>query len=189
MVALSRFIDFMAPVNLIILKVTLLKKGDTKAFKYIFEYYFEKLVGYSYKITKDKDVSKDIVQELFIKVWKNKSKIKEEFIEPYLYKSTYNSSLNYIRNQKKFEQIIPYSKVDSVLINEDNSFIKEDKRMDLLKSAISQLPRRCKEIFLKTKLQNLSYKQTAIDLNISEKTVERQVSIALKKIRTFINNF
>jgi len=162
------------------------KKGNVSAFKIVFENYFERLVNYAYTYTKNLDASKDIVQEVFMKVWDKRRSIRPETFHSYLYRATHNKTLNYLRNNKK---VIPLEMLQDKLqeIENDEAVYQRDNDSKQLRKAIESLPRKCKEVFLKTKIEGLTYSQTAQELNLSVKTVERQVGIGFKKIRKFFD--
>ena len=162
------------------------QKGDVAAFKIVFENYFERLVNYSNGYTKNHDASKDIVQEVFMKVWDKRRSIKSESFHSYLYRATHNKTLNYLRDNKK---VIPMELLNDNLhgIDNEETGYHEDEKPTQLLEAIESLPTKCKEIFIKTKLDGLTYRQTAMELGLSEKTVERQVGIGFKKIRKYFD--
>jgi len=160
------------------------QKGDVAAFKIVFENYFERLVNYSNTYTENIDASKDIVQEVFMKVWDKRRSIRPETFHSYLYRATHNKTLNYLRDNKK---VIPIAMLEDKPEDTHEELDNQGQNAIQLRKAIENLPRKCKEIFIKTKIQGLTYRQTAQELNLSEKTIERQVGIGFKKIRKYFD--
>ena len=82
--------------------INALKKGDESAYSFLVTFYHKKLCVYALSLTNDNDLAEDIVQNVFISVWKNRFKLKENFVvKSYLYKSVYNEFIDQYRKQKK----------------------------------------------------------------------------------------
>lgn len=134
---------------------------------------------FALRIIGDVDDSNDVVQSVFLKTW---NKITEgdcpENLKTYLYTAVRNASLKFIETKARYEveAVESYPEVTDVSI--DTS--ERDAR---LWRAIESLPERCREIFLMCKRDGLSYRQVAEELSITEKTVENQMSKALKSLR------
>ena len=163
------------------------KKGDL-FLKYIFDKYYMELCKLSFKYVGRTEIAEDIVQEVFISIWNKRNTLNYTGpIKPCFIRSTINSSINYIKSK--------YAKQDKVDENEAKSnsgvYNQHDevvvKELDqILKIAIEQLPDKCRTIFTLSRYSGLSYNEIAVQLNISIKTVETQMSIALKKIQGFL---
>ncbi|WP_223551637.1 RNA polymerase sigma factor [Aestuariivivens sp. NBU2969] len=166
------------------------KNGSTLAFKILFEKYHVELTAFINSYTNDEALSKDIVQESFVKLWDARANIKSEnSISAYLYKIGYYIFIdNYRKNKKESEMIdsLTYKALSS--FEETDTIYLKEQRLKKIYSAIENLPPRCKEIFKMSKLQGYKYYEIAKMLKITEKAVESQMSIAFKKIRSEINN-
>ena len=148
-------------------------------FRRIFEAHFTPLVKYSFGITQDKEQSKDIVQSFFIQIWKQYSPEQFHSFEAFAFSSVRNKSLTWLRDQKKFVGDLPEMPAPfQGPIEHDQEYPKY-----LLESAILSLPDKCKEVFVLSKLDGLTYPEIAVVLDLSVKTVERQISIGLSKLR------
>lgn len=164
---------------------------NLREFRLLFECHYTPLVSTSYGITKNKEQSKDIVQNFFVYIWQSASLDKIQNFEAFAYSSVRNKSLNFLRDDKKFARELPELAIHDREINSHPDYARY-----LLAAAIRQLPKKCKEIFLLTKEEGLTYEEVAQTLNLSIKTVERQMSIGLKKLResltphkeVFLNN-
>lgn len=166
-----------------------LSKGDEKAYQYLFSEYYDWLCNYVYNLCNDRALSEDIVQDSLIRFWKKrKSIIITTSLKNYLFKTCHNQFLQHIRNEKiKYEALdkIRWDVISEVTLEYDlNSF-----KMDKLNKLINQLPPRCKEIFIQNKIEKRKYKEIALDMGISVKTVENQMSKALNFLRMNATTF
>lgn len=158
------------------------EKQDIDNFKKLFFQYHTALCSFSYKIVNDRHAANDIVQDVFIGVWKNRGTL--DWTTPmksYLFKSTSNRSISWLEKSKKTVSIQSLKVEPSVPNIEKAVLAKEVKAK--IKGAVEKLPPKCKTIFILSRYQNLKYKQIAEYLDISIKTVENQMGIALSRIR------
>ena len=135
--------------------------------------------------TKNRELTEEIVSDVFINLWRRRKNLEDvSNLKLYVYVSAKNIAFNYLKKLHR-ENL---TDLDSVEIELEDPFADPGaalvtREMNLkLKNAINDLPPRCKLIFTLVKEDGLSYKQTAELLNISESTVDNQLSIALKKI-------
>ena len=162
---------------------------DKISYKSIFSNYYSGLVKYATRLLKDKIVAEDIVQELFIEIWVKRDKLSiNTSLKSYLYTSIKNDCLDYLKSKIKRTITEPLS--ENLLIDgSDNSNIMDVENIKLyIQKAQEKLPEKCSIIFHLSKNCGLSHKEISDKLNISKRTVEKQVSIALKKIREYIND-
>jgi RNA polymerase sigma-70 factor (ECF subfamily) len=166
--------------------VALLKADDHVAFTEIFERYFALVVNFTSKRLHDLHASEDIVQEVFVRLWNNR----EDFVlnaslGSYLHRSALNRMLNYLKHED-----IKDAHIDSL-----RSFIKAgtegtDHRArssyleQIIQREINFLPPKTKEVFELRRKQQLSNREIAETLTISEQTVETHMKKALKHLRT-----
>lgn len=128
-------------------------------------------------IVNDTEGAKDIVQDVFVKLWDLRESLHTESIKSYLYSATTNKSLNYLEKKKKTKKLSDL-KIDSWQTTTDLSNIRELENM--INMAMDKLPQKCKVIFILNRFEGLRYKQIAEILNISPKTVENQMGKALR---------
>lgn len=158
-------------------------------FKLVFNQLYGPLLAYTKTLTNNHDQAKDIVQNCFIKLWqKRPDLIDSQTLKRYLFTTAYNSFIDlYRKNQRKnkiFDEL-KYNMAKESLM-EIESYV--DHRIKKLKLVIDELPPKCREILLLNKRDGLKYKEIALRLNVSEKTVESQMRIAFKKIREEFKN-
>ena len=100
--------------------INALKKGDSKAYTFLVNNYHHRLCVYAFTLSNDHDLSEDIVQNVFMSVWKNKHKLKDDFtIKSYLYKSVYNEFIDQYRKQKSVLALEKKHIDDEAILNAD----------------------------------------------------------------------
>jgi RNA polymerase sigma-70 factor (ECF subfamily) len=162
-----------------------LKRRDEGSFAIFFETYYRPLVAYITQYTNDFDEAEDIAQNCFVAIWEKRKKLDiNTSLKSYLYGAAYNLFIDKYRKNKKMNDYIEnikHSTLQEIFINEpDDSLAKQLKFLD---KTISELPEKCRRIFIMSKKDGKSYKEIAEQLEISVKTVEAQIRIALIKIR------
>ena len=166
--------------------------GEFVLFQKLFEDYFRSLVTYSYRYVNDWSVGEDIVQDVFMALWINRDKIDfEEPIKPYLYRATYNRSINYLNSVSVQRRVDHADMLDELIDREilsynqhDNLLLKEIE--EEITSFVGTLPEQRKRVFLLSREENLKNKEIALRLNIGEKAVEKHITKALSDIRTHL---
>jgi len=156
-----------------------------KNYEKLYRDHAEKIANYLYYKFGDMEKAKDVVQESFAKLWVNCSKIIFENAKSFLYKIANNISINDYNHQKV---ILKYkSRPQNKITNESPDFQMEEKEfMDKLNQAIANLKEGQREVFLLSRIEKNTYNEIAELLNISVKTVERRMHLALKILRTKI---
>ncbi|WP_234998092.1 RNA polymerase sigma factor [Parabacteroides sp. Marseille-P3160] len=156
-------------------------------FKEIYNAYFDPLCKYLNFYTKDQQTIEDIVQEVFLRLWENKEVIKVSHFKGYLFRSARNKILNYHRDEiNRYKILEEWFESQLIENQEEEERFQIEELIQTLLDAIAALPPQCRDIFLLSKSDNLTYKQIAEQKQISVKTVENQVGIALKKIRDYM---
>ena len=155
-------------------------------FEILFNDHYSRLCAYAYNFLKEQEGSEEVVQEVFFKLWVNRTDIViQTSMESYLYRSVRNASLNLIKHiniREKYKQhnqeAITYSE------QEDRDPVNASELELKIRSSIDQLPEQRKKIFILSRYEQLKYKEIAEQLGISVKTVENQMGKALKFLRT-----
>jgi len=166
--------------------------GDIDSFKYFFDRYYNDLCNFVHVYLHDQSLSEEIVQDIFVYFWENKEKIQiNTSVRSFLFSASKFRSLNLLRDTKTQKRIIEeIGKNKSQLPYEDEeSHFDADEFKKILNAAVDQLAPKCREIFLLSKYEELSNKEIAEQLGISVKTVESQMTIALKKLREYLLPF
>ncbi|MBT1704693.1 RNA polymerase sigma-70 factor [Chryseosolibacter indicus] len=159
-------------------------------FDTLFLKYHRELLNLAYNIVRDRDIAKDVVQEVFTSLWKNRHSIQfGEQIKNYLFKATSHTSLNALRKLKTSYKLDDYQEI-SMLIAPSGPESPAYGELELrVRQAIDRLPPQCKTIFLLSRHEGLKYQEIAETLGLSVKTVESQMGIALEKLRQDLKPF
>lgn len=160
-------------------------------FRHLFHAYYAKLHRYAFTILKDNHRAEDIVQNVFLKLWKNRDDILiGDKIGSYLYTTTYHFSLNYIRNHKVREQYMREAAgIANPPVDDVNEGIAASELSVHIHTVIEKLPARCRTVFLKSRVEGKKYAEIAAEMNISVKTVEVQIGKALKIFRKELKDY
>ena len=149
----------------------------------LFNNHYTELCRKAYRIVNNKEISEDIVQDVFFKLWDKKEKIDiKTSLKAYLNRMVFNESISFLRKNKEtfeFSDVIEQTETNP----EPENKIEQEELKSIINSAINELPPRCKTIFLLSRIEALTYKQIAEQLEISVKTVENQMGKALKTLR------
>lgn len=154
--------------------------GDENAYYQIFEMHWERLYSISFKIIEEKEAAKDVVQDIFLKLWENRASKSIDNLEHYLARAAKFASLNNLRNNH-FKHATEIDNSIRAVETENNLEYKELE--DQVELAISNLPLKCQEVFRLSRQQGLSNDEIAIKLDLSKRTVETHISNALKQLR------
>ena len=156
-----------------------------KDFKMIYDEHFDDLRRYLIYRSGDQDLSGDIAQNVFMKVWTKKIEIASGNIKSLLFKMATDEFISHIR-RKKVEKEYTES-IDLRLIREpDNNDDFLEKKV-LFQKALNQLPEKQKTALLMNKMQGLTYKEIAEVLNLSQKAIEKRIGLALKALKQNLN--
>jgi RNA polymerase sigma-70 factor (ECF subfamily) len=155
----------------------------------LFNQYNTALCSYAYRILNDSNEAEEIVHVTFCKIWDNRKSIEiSESLNAYLYKSVYNNSLTQLRKRRQYAKYVDNGLVDlyfNRIVQNPHAEMKliDSESRKIILAAINELPERCRDVFIKCKIDGLTYPKAAEKLGISVKTVEAQMSIALKRLR------
>ena len=170
--------------------IELLQTDSDKAIDLIFRQYYKICHLSAIRIVKDEHIAEDIVQEVFLELWKKRGRhIINTALKAYLRRSVVNRSLNYIRDLKiKFDE---EDKIPNISSKEQGALkgLETDELEVKINEAINKLPERCRVVFTLSRFEDMSYQQIADELHISIKTVENQISKALKLLRVAIKPY
>ena len=168
-----------------ILLLKLIKQGDQIAFKHLFYQYVDSLERFITYYLHDQEKSQEIVLDIFAYIWENRMQFEIKLtLKAYLFQAARNQAFTYIRDKK-----IPVylEELHQWEVGTDyNSELEVKELHQLIQEAVCLLPEKCREIFEKSRSENLTHREIAEQLHISEKTVEGQITIALRKIRAYL---
>lgn len=161
-----------------------IQSGNSHVFEALYKEYYPKLCAFLMGYTDDSNIVEDVVQDVFIKIWKKRKKLNiNTSITGYIYKTAYNELMQNHRHLKKNNEMLS-AYYYTALVNaiETKKDLKK-KQLEDLNMCIEDLPERCKHVFIENKISGLKYKEVADKFNISLKTVEGHISRAIKMLK------
>ncbi len=168
-----------------------LKQGEESAYELLFNEFYRVLTVYANKYVRDIETAKEIVQDLFVHLYEKRENLDiNSSLKSYLFRSTHNRCINYINAQKIRIQHAEYvfktaDATEDILEQEVNKTELEQA----LFTAINQLPPKCQSIFKMNRFEGLSNTEIAEKLKLSKRTVETQISKALRILRIKIEPY
>jgi len=168
-----------------------LKNNDKSAFTVIFTRYYQDLVRFSFRFTKNSDTSEEIVQELFVKLWEERNSLTlHSSLKSYLLKSVQNRSIDWLRHLK-----IQYKYASDVLDNPilsendiENYILHSELELNLFR-ALNKIPAQNAEVFRLSRIESLNHHEIAQKLGVSVRTVEVRMAKALSLLREELIDF
>lgn len=172
-------------INDDILLIKLIQCGDEKAFNLIFDTYFIPMCRFGYIYLNCQEEAEEVALDIFIHLWEKRMLLDIRLsLKSYLFQSVRNRCFNIIRDRRK-----TYSLEDiGDLRQEEYPFLEMEDLNRLIEEAILSLPAKCQEVFRRSRDKQQTYQEIAADMNISVKTVEVQMSKALKRIKDYLGD-
>ena len=161
----------------------LLSTDAEKAFEWLFRRYFSELCQVVYRVAHDEHLAQDLVQEVLYELWRKREKLTISIsLRAYLKRAVLNRTLNHLRDNRQWssEERMPEIAVEE---SDPVDMLRSEELQKLVDAAIDELPEKCRMVFVLSRYEELSYRDIATELGIAEKTVENQVSKALKYLR------
>lgn len=159
-------------------------EGDEKAFEMLFHAYYANLCRFATGIISDDETAEEIVQDLFVKIWEKRTQLSiDSSIKNYFYRAVKNQCINFIEHNNIVAQHISSRQPEKEMeIQPDEHFLAAELAQKIEES-IASLPEKRREIFRLSREEGLKYREIAKKLNISTKTVEAQMGLAIKTLR------
>lgn len=168
-----------------------LKLGDKKAFLFLFNKYYKDLVLFGGNFLPEKCLCEDIVQTVYLKLWKDRENLEiETSLKSFLLRSVRNGCLDELRHKGVIREHETYSLTfgQSDDMDTEHYVLYSDLQVHF-EIALSKLPESCREAFEMNRLDGLKYREIAKKLNMSERTVEVRIGKALKLLRQYLKDF
>lgn len=163
-----------------------IREEDETAFKYLFDSYFAAVYRLAFFYIREDRVAEEIALDVFTAFWEKRHVVEIRIsLKAYLMASARNRTLNYIRDNQ------PAFSLDNLLLVEAavEEYPLEMKELErLIDEAVSSLPVKCREVFRKSRMENQTNKEIASQMNITVKTVETQITKALKHIKNYLGD-
>ncbi len=175
----------MAADDILLLK--LIQAKDEKAFRYLFDVHFVPLGRFVHLYLDDVQEGEELVLDLFMHIWEHSSRIDIHLsLKAYLFQAARNRCLNILREKKRG---LPLDEAKDLFLEEDTTLQLEAEELHhFIQEAISALPEKCQEVFRLSREKNLTNPEIADEMQISVKTVEAQITKALKHIKKHLDS-
>ena len=162
-----------------------IRRGDIQSFELLFRSHYQGLLGYARSLVQQEETAEEVVQDVFYNVWKNREEIRiTQSWKSYLFKAVYNNSMMALRKSKKLvftpDGILPERES-----NTGNPLLEMEygETLEKYRDVMEGLPLRTQQIFRMNRDEGLKYREIALRLDLSEKTVEAHMGRALKALR------
>ena len=164
--------------------------NDEKAFEKLFRRYYAPLCLFASHYVKNPEDAEEIVQRFFVDLWEKRDQISiDASVKNYLFRSVKNHCLNYLKHNKIKNRYAQNEIREKEPGGEPADPWFEPGLMEKMEESIQSLPKKRREIFRLSREEGLKYREIAQKLNISEKTVETQMGLALKTLRQKLKPF
>lgn len=167
-----------------------MKGGDKAAYRALYDRYYKYLVVTANNILGDSETARDLSQDVFFELWRRREEIEvQSSLKYYLRRSVVNKTLNHIKSRR-----LDFTEPERLPERPSNSIdaqtqLEVSDLEQVIYQAIAALPERCRVIFTLCRLENLSHKEIAEQLNISTKTIENQMTRALASLRETVGPY
>ena len=172
--------------------LTKIKEGDIKAFEEIFRRYYSPLCWYAAGITGEMEAAEEIVEELFYVFWKDREHLQIfQSVKSYLYKAVRNEALQYCQHKEVKERYREYVLAGNVLEQDSDPHrqLEYEELQGLIRHTLDKLPVRRLQIFEMHRMEGKKYAEISSSLSLSIKTVEAEMTKALRTLRNEIDNY
>jgi RNA polymerase sigma-70 factor (ECF subfamily) len=161
-----------------------IKQDDLTAYEIIFRRYYQELYRFAYTYLRDQVPSEEMAQEVFLYLWEKRGQIEiKTTLKTYMYSAIKNKCLNYIKYEVPRKNQLEESHLALMVTEQPDQEVDSGRLKKYIQAAIDELPTKCRQIFVLSRNEGLTYEEIAEEMEISIKTVENQMSIALKKLR------
>lgn len=159
--------------------------GKIAAFQELFDRYYAPLCRFAEFWIRDSTSAEEVVLDVYTHIWQHAAKLRVTgSVRAYLFRAVRNRSLNHIRDNRF--SYVPFEELGDIFAGPGESQIETEEMLELVAEAVSQLPDRCREVFLKSRSEELSNAEIALRMEISVNTVEAQMKKALRYLRKLL---
>lgn len=174
-----------------------IRSGDTKAFEYAFRKYAPRLEAFARKYTVDSGEAEDMVQNAFLKLWERRELLESISLSSFLFLLVKNNCLNYLKHcrvAETVEQRLPDAGMAEQLyvidfVSDPSALLQQKELSASIDRILDELPPKCRETFILSRLNGLKNREIAAQMNITEKVVEKHITRALKRFREGLKHF
>lgn len=171
--------------------IRLKEENEEKFMEHIFRSFYTPLCKTVYNITRDTEATEDIVQDVFMKIWRRKEQLDlKQSLKSYLFRSSVNTALNYLEKNRRNSSMEEGSEDDlRYSSNSTEDQLRFHEVSQQIDEAVKTLPPKCRTVFALSRYEEMSYAEIADQLSISVKAVEKHMGKALKMMREQLKSF
>jgi RNA polymerase sigma-70 factor (family 1) len=171
--------------------LNLMREGDSTSFNTLFDRYWEMLYSTVFSVCSDREVCSEIVHDIFLNLWMKREKLQIESFKAYILASARYHVYRHVKNARKnsleYREDLEFS--SRAALNDGELNIRYQDLERSVERELQELPRRCQEIFTLSRREQLSNDEIATRLDISKRTVENQLTHALRHLRLSMRHF
>ena len=165
-----------------------IKAGNHQAFQRFFDKHYDSLLRFLISKNTAREVAKDVIQKAFIYIWEHRHNIDpDKSLRAYIFRIAYTRMLNHHRDTKKFNDETAVPEQESTITPEDTIRGRDLERA--IKRSIEQMPEKRGAVFRLCFIEDFTYREAAETLEVSKKTIENHMGLALKDMRHYLRNF
>lgn len=165
---------------------------DEEAFELLYRRFYPRLFNFCFKITGNEAISQDLVHETFIKFWENRHRLEGDSYDALLFRITRNLCFNYLKHQKVVENksinlknCRQWEELYRIEFVRDDPYLLIEKELEeQFLEIVNDLPDRCREVFILSRMNGMKNKEIALELDLSLKAIEKHMSHALRIFRS-----
>lgn len=168
----------------------LLKADNEKAFKELYTRYWKPIFEAAYYRLTNREIAKELVQNIFLRIWEKRHSIQITHLQNYLLTAVKNSVINYKESTLVHKRYIQHVIETGANTNQEVESTVNFHELSLaIEKAIGMLPEKTRHIFRLSRFDQLSIREIAAHLNISEKAVEYHITQSLKTLRSYLKDY
>ena len=166
-----------------------IRKGDELAFECLFKQNYERLTRFASSYTSSKAIAEEIVQDVYAEIWEKRENLNVSVsLRAYLYMKIKNRCLNHLKHQRVKETYDPQWVEHIMVTTQPDEQLAVNKLKIAIQKAVEQLPPKSKATFKLHRFDGLTYNEIAEVMDVSQKTVESQMTRTLKMLRKHLSH-
>ena len=167
-----------------------MKGGDRESFNKIFRSFYKPLMRFCIRFVADEDVAAEIVQDLFVKLWTGREKLKiTSSFDSYLMSSVRNAAYTYINTQRLHNEAHKMVYTGESDETDPSDQLQSNNLEESYRKVLATMPEKRREVFLASRFDGLKYAEIAEKFNLSQKTVEAHMVAAIKQLREGLKEY
>ena len=165
-------------------------KGFPREISLLFRQYYGWVCSIIFRYVRDKELTEDLAQEVFLKFWKKRAHLDQvKSPKAYLSRMAVNEALSYLRKNRYFAREKEVGEEEGIAVANTDHALLHAELSERIQQVIAQLPPKCRTVFLLSRYEEMSYKEIAKQMDISVKTVENQIGKALRILRKSLKHY